>query len=295
MASTRVVFSRKARVLLIAIIAIQMMFLGSLNLTQVYAAPDFGLTVSQSCLVYQNCFLREPTQVGLTAKFIIAYVPFGGFTELINETVSGVPLAAFGMTIFYLSGPTTDSLIVGNLSPGTVYQITITATAADGNSHSVTTTISTPKGSANDSTSNGVAGSGNILIPDFNMYITPATQAPKGVGSATFYITYSSIDSFSGAVDEKVQNLPPQFVTFFSRPYAAPYGPSSTYPPFQGRCHVRIPTNSCTDALTIVFTNGSANPTSESLVSGRTYSLTVVAAAEGGFPTHSVTITLTVP
>jgi hypothetical protein len=299
MGNARQGLSRKTRVLLMTIIAIQIIFLGALpNLTLVHAAPDFGLTISQSCFTYQTCFLREPTQVGLTAKFIISYIPYGGFMEPINETLSccGVPVASFGMTTFFLSSPTSDTLIIGRLSPDTTYQLTVLATAIDGNSHSVTTTITTPKASSADSLSNGVVGSTNLLIPDFNMYITPATQTPKGVTSVTYYITYNSIDSFAGPIDEKVVNLPPQFVTFTSRPYPPPYGPASAYPPFFGRCYVRIPTNSCTDALTIYFTNGSGNGSpSESLASGKTYSLIVVGAAEGGFPTHSVTVTLTVP
>lgn len=283
-------YSKKSSLAVSFLIVFEFLLLCSFpNLANAIGTPDFGMTISQTCSLSQTCF--GPTQIGLTARFTISYLAFGGFGETVNETVSGVPVAAFTMGTFFLSGPTTEILSVGNLSPATAYQLTVTATAADGTSHSITTTLTTPTASSSDSNSNGVVGTVNGLISDFNMRITPATQSPRrDATSATYYITYNSIDSFTGPIEEKVLNLPPQYVSFYSA-NINPYGYGSALDlPSHGKCFAHT---TCTDALTIFFTVGSG-PT-QSLTSGRTYSLIVVGAAERGFPSHSVTITLTVP
>jgi hypothetical protein len=262
------------------------LFVGTSSTPVVYAygVPDFGLSISQTCPTPQTCFPPEPRQIGLTARFNLLYLPLNGFSGSIIETVSGVPLASFSQGAFYLTEPTTDRLIVGSLTPDTNYQLTITATSWNGISHSVTAVLTTPKASSADSNSNGVVGSGNMLIPDFDMAITPATQAPKaGVLKATYYITYTSINGFTGPIDEKVANLPPKFVSFLSQPYPPTSGPS------YGICYTRY---SCTDALTVYFSIASNTQT---LPSGNTYTLIVTGTAEGGFPSHSVTVTLVPP
>ena len=252
-----------------------------------YGAPDFGMTISPTCAILQNCIVLEPRQIGLTATYKIQYFPFSGFMDTITETVSGVPAAYFSMGTFFLSEPTSDILSLDNLAAGTTYTLTITAVASSGISHAVTATLTTPAASTADSDSNGMIGSGNAAIPDFNMVITPATQVP-GVG-VTYYISYTSINGFTGPIDEKVANLPPQFVSFFSQPYPPLSSPS------YGRCYVRLNVpKSCTDALTIYFTIGN-NTNIRTFGSGKTVSLIVTGNAEGGLPSHSVTIPLTVP
>jgi len=262
------------------------LFVGTSSTPVVYAygVPDFGFTITQTCPTAQTCFRSEPRQIGLTARFNMLYVPLNGFSESITETVSGVPLASFSQGAFYLTEPTTDTLLVGSLTPDTNYELRITATSSNGISHSVTAVLTTPKSSSSDSNSNGVVGSGNMLIPDFDMAITQATQAPRaGVLKATYHITYTSINGFTGPIDEKVMNLPPKFVSFLSQPYPSTSGPS------YGRCYTHY---SCTDTLTVYF--GIADNT-QTLPSGKTYTFIVTGTAEGGFPSHSVTVTLVSP
>ncbi|MGA3297250.1 MAG: hypothetical protein ABSD41_07340 [Candidatus Bathyarchaeia archaeon] len=280
---------KQSKILVACFILAEVIFF-SFSTSGVYAystAPDFGMTISPTCAILQNCIVLEPRQIGLTATYKIQYFPFSGFMDTITETVSGVPAAYFSMGTFFLSEPTSDILSLDNLAAGTTYTLTITAVASSGISHAVTATLTTPAASTADSDSNGMIGSNNAAIPDFNMVITPATQVP-GVG-VTYYISYTSINGFTGPIDEKVANLPPQFVSFFSQPYPPPSSPS------YGRCYVRLNVpKSCTDALTIYFTIGS-NTNIRTFGSGKTVSLIVTGNAEGGLPSHSVTIPLTVP
>lgn len=228
---------------------------------RVYAdGADFGLTVSQ------------PTQVGCTATYTISYLPYGGFTGPVSETAAGVPVAAFSMGSFYLAVISTDTLFVGNLSPGKTYDLTIVADGF-GASHSVTTTLVVPAQSDSDTCSNGTVGSGNGPSPDFDMAIKQ-TATPENAGGGTsvsYLLTYSSIYGFTGIVHETVTGVPVQSVYFFK----------SQRVPSTGDCRV---VHSCMDVVTI-YTAG---------LNG-TYSVIITAAALDGVPYHSVTISLTVP
>lgn len=296
-------FGKKSKVFTACFIVVQVMLLGGFTSSAVYALgePDFGFTISPTCNVsVLTCFVSEPTQIGLTAMYTIKFVPFNGFMGTVVESVQGVPVGSFAMGTFFLSQPVTDTLVVGNLSLSTTYQLTVTA-SADGPSHSVSTILTTPNASPDSSNSNGMIGSGSGLIPDFEMDITQATQIP-GQMSATYYITYTSINGFTGPIDEKVTNLPPEFVSFFS----SQYNPSSASGPFGGpvlgptdgpsfgRCYVRyvgLYYYTCTDTLTIYYNIGNG---AKSLTPGA-YSIIVTAAAEGGLPTHSVVINTNIP
>ncbi len=229
---------------------------------RVYAqGTDFGVSVSQS------------TQVGCTATYTISYIPYGGFTGSVSETATGVPVAAFSMGSFYLAVISTDTLFVGNLTPGKTYDLTIVADGF-GVSHSVTTTLVVPAQSDSDTCSNGTVGSGNGPSPDFDMAITQ-TATPENAGGGTsvsYLLTYSSIYGFAGIVHETVTGVPVQSVYFFR----------SQRVPSTGDCRV---VQSCMDVVTI-YTAG--------LNSG-TYGVIITAAAGDGVPYHSVTITLTVP
>ncbi len=230
---------------------------------RVYAEwGDFGLSISQ------------PNQVGCTATYTVSYLPYGGFTSPISETAIGVPVAAFSMGSFYLAVISTDTLFVGNLSPGKTYMLTIVADSF-GVSHSVTTTLTAPAQTSSDTCSSGTIGSGNGPSPDFDMAITQtATPINQGGGTSVSYLlTYSSIYRFTGVVHETVNGIPAQNVWFFK----------SQKVPSSGYCRIEF---SCRDVVTI-YTAGLAN---------QTYTVTISAAAVGsGVPYHSVTITLTPP
>jgi hypothetical protein len=277
-------FGKKLRMLAAYFIVAQVIILSGFSSSTVYAfgAPDFGFTISQT------------TQIGLTATYTLKFIPFNGFMGTVIENVLGVPTGSFSMGTFFLSTPVTDTLVVGNLSLSTTYQLTITA-SADALSHSVSTILTTPKASPDNSNSNGMIGSGNGLVPDFEMHITQAAQIP-GQMSTTYYITYTSINGLTGPIDEKVTNIPREFVSFFSSQYnpysAGPYGDPMLGPtpsPSFGRCYIRyvgLSYHTCTDALTIYYTiaNGAKS------LPGSAYSIIVTAAAEGGFPTHSLPV-----
>jgi hypothetical protein len=229
---------------------------------RVYAdGTDFGLSISQ------------PTQIGCTATYTISYIPYGGFMETVAETASGVPMATFSMGTFFLSVVTTDTLFVGNLSPGKTYDLTIVADSF-GLSHSVTTVLTAPPLSDSDTCSNGTIGSGNGPIPDFDMAVNQTTtpEYAGGSSSVSYLLSYSSIYYFTGIVHEKVTGVPAQFVSFFN----------SRRVPSSGYCRIE---RSCEDVVTI-YTAG---------LSAGTYSVIITATAVGGTPYHSVVISLTVP
>ena len=292
---------KKFSISAVFLILVQILFLGAFSSgVYSYGAPDFSLAISQSCPISQSCFNFEPTQIGLTATYAILVTPYNGFMATVVESVQGVPTASFTMGTFFLSQPVTDTLVVGNLSLSTTYRVIVTA-YADGLSHTVNTTLTTPRFNPNNSNSNGMVGNG--LAPDFDMRITQATQMRSQM-SATYYITYTAINGFTGPIDEKVTNLPPDFVSFFSSQYAPPSGASgefggpmlgSSASPSFGRCYARnvgLSSYACTDALTIYYTvaNGA-----RSLTPGGTYSAVLTGAAEGGFPTHSLVIVIQIP
>lgn len=294
-------FSKNARNLMACFIVLQVILVGSpYSVAYAVGGPDFGLTISPTCNVsVLTCFNTEPTQIGLTATYKILYVPFNGFNGVVSENVQGVPNAYFSMGTFFLSQPVTDTLVIGNLSLGTTYQLTVTASTNEV-SHSQSTTLTTPKASDN-SNSNGMMRSGGGISPDFEMDIAPAMQAPNQM-SATYYVTYTPINGFTGPIDEKVTNLPPEFVSFLSSQYdplsgAGPYGGPMLGPtptPSFGRCYVKysgVNHYTCTDTLTIYYNIADG---AEYLTQGH-YSIVVTAAGEGGFPRHSVVIQRDIP
>ena len=193
---------------------------------------------------------------------------------VVTETASGVPIATFSMGTFFLSVISTDKLSVSGLSPAKTYTLTVVVSSAYAPSHSVTTTLVTPPMSNLDSCSNGVIGSDNGPVPDFDMALnqTVTPEFYQGIPSVSYVLTYTSINGFAGFVHESVTGLPVQYIGFAS----------SARDPSYGYCRVEF---SCRDVATI-FTGGLAPGT---------YTVTITAAATGGAPYHTLTVTFTVP
>ena len=227
---------------------------------QFYTGGDFGFGLS------------PPTIIGCTATYTILYTPSPGFSGSIIETAWGVPFASFSMGSFLLSTRMIDTLTVDGLSPGTAYNLTVTAIAF-GLAHSVTTDLVTPPKSSSDTCSNGLTASGNLLTPDFDMSaaptITPANAQENS--SVSFLLDYNSINSFAGTLHESVTNAPIGSVWFFS----------SQRVPSSGYC--RVVQSHCSDVLTIAG------------LSPGNYTIIVTATTVDGSPYHQLIISFNVP
>ena len=115
----------------------------------------------------------------------------GGFTGIVNLSVTGVPpgaTATFNPSSLQGSGLSSLAIVPGANTPGGTYTLTITGTSGP-LVHSATATLT-------------------ILVPDFSLSSSPTSQEILVGQSTSYAVTFSPINNYSGTVSFTVSGLP---------------------------------------------------------------------------------------
>ena len=158
----------------------------------VNAIADFGISVAPTS---QTIFLGQNVGYGVTVS------PSGGFTGIVNLSVTGLPpgaTATFNPSSVQGSGLSSLAIVPAPNTPGGTYTLTITGTSGP-LSHSATATLT-------------------ILVPDFSLSSSPTSREIL-VGQATSYaVTLTPINNYSGTVSFVVNGLPTGTTSTFNPP-----------------------------------------------------------------------------
>ncbi|HEY2113635.1 MAG TPA: hypothetical protein VGJ51_00985 [Candidatus Angelobacter sp.] len=145
---------------------------------------DFGLAISPS---------SQTVDQGQNAGYGVTVSASGGFTALVNLSVSGVPTGAtatLSPSSVQGSGLVSLAIVPGANTPGGTYTITVTGSSGP-LVHTVTATLI-------------------ILVPppgDFTIS-APPTITVKRNATGTEVVTISAVDGFNGVVNLSASNLP---------------------------------------------------------------------------------------
>lgn len=188
----------------------------------------------------------------------VSLAPLNGFTGSVNLSVSGLPAGAtgsFNPTPVTINGTVTSTLTVTTTAstPGGNYTLTITATGG-GITHVATVTL---------------------CIQNFTITISPSSQTVHAGASATYTVTITPVNGFTGAVALSEAGLPAGATPSCS--------PSS----------VTITSSSGAQSSTCIIstTNGTAGAASSFTVSGTIGSLTQTVSATLNVQNFTLSVT----
>jgi uncharacterized membrane protein len=148
----------------------------------VTAIGDFGISVSPTS---QTVFQGQNIGYGVTVS------ASGGFTGLVNLSITGVPPGAsttFNPSAVQGSGLSSLAIVPGPNTPGGTYTLTITGTSGP-LVHSATATLT-------------------ILVPDFSLSSSPTSREILVGQSTSYAITFTPINNYAGTVSFTVSGLP---------------------------------------------------------------------------------------
>jgi uncharacterized membrane protein len=151
---------------------------------------DFSLTISPSS---QTVILGQNIGYGVTVSAA------GGFTSLVNLSVSGIPTGAtatLSPSSVQGSGLVSLAIVPGANTPGGTYTITVT-----GNTgplvHTATATLV-------------------ILVPDFTFSASPSSRTILVGQSTSYTATFTPINTYAGTVTFSVSGLPAGATSLFN-------------------------------------------------------------------------------
>jgi uncharacterized membrane protein len=148
----------------------------------VTAIGDFGISVSPT---------SQTVNQGQNIGYGVTVSASGGFTGLVNLSITGVPpgaTATFNPSALQGSGLSSLAIVPGANTPGGTYTLTITGTSGP-LVHSATATLT-------------------ILVPDFSLSSSPTSQEILVGQSTSYAVTFSPINNYSGTVSFTVSGLP---------------------------------------------------------------------------------------
>jgi uncharacterized membrane protein len=158
----------------------------------VTAIGDFAISVSPT---------SQTVNQGQNIGYGVTVNAAGGFTGIVNLSITGVPPGAsftFNPSAVQGSGLSSLAIVPGPNTPGGTYTLTITGTSGP-LVHSATATLT-------------------ILVPDFSLSASPASQEILVGQSTSYTVTLSPINSYSGTVSFTVSGLPTDAVPTFNPP-----------------------------------------------------------------------------
>ncbi|HET8888291.1 MAG TPA: protease pro-enzyme activation domain-containing protein [Candidatus Angelobacter sp.] len=150
---------------------------------------DFGLTISPS---------SQTVNQGQNIGYGVTVSASGGFTALVNLSVSGIPTGAtatLSPSSVQGSGLASLGIVPGANTPGGTYTITVTGTTGP-LVHTAAATLV-------------------ILVPDFTFTASPASRTILVGQSTSFTATFTPINSYAGTVSFSVSGLPAGAVPTF--------------------------------------------------------------------------------
>jgi len=149
--------------------------------TRTITVPDFSLSAAPA---------SQTVLPGGSTSFTATVTAGTGFSGTVSFSVSGLPsgaTASFNPGSVTTSGSTTLSVSTGAATPGGSYPLTITGTSGP-LTHSVNVTL--------------------VVNGDFSIAVTPASTTINRAGSATYTVTITAGQGFSGMVNLSVSGLP---------------------------------------------------------------------------------------
>ena len=201
------------------------------------AVPDFSLSATPA---------SQSVNQGGTANYTVTVNAVGGFADPVTLSVSGLPTGAsatFAPTSVTGSGSSTLSISTVASTPAGSYLLTISGT--DGTLvHTTTATLV-------------------VTQPDFSISAAPATQTVTSGQNASYTVSISALNGYTGTVAFSVSGLPAGTSALFTPASVIGSGSSS---------------------LTIATTSG--------ITSNGSYPLTITGS--DGVLTHSTNVTLVV-
>lgn len=143
---------------------------------------DFGLSISPA---------SQTVNQGQNIGYGVTVSASGGFTALVNLSVSGVPpgaTATLNPNSVLGSGVVSLAIVPGANTPAGSYTITVTGSSGP-LVHTATATLV-------------------ILAPDFSLSASPASQTILVGQSTSYSITFSPVNNYVGTVNFSVSGLP---------------------------------------------------------------------------------------
>jgi uncharacterized membrane protein len=148
----------------------------------VTAIGDFGISVSPT---------SQTVNQGQNIGYGVTVSASGGFTGLVNLSITGVPTGAsatFNPSSLQGSGLSSLAIVPGANTPGGTYTLTITGTSGP-LVRSATATLT-------------------ILVPDFSLSSSPTSRTILVGQSTSYTVTFSPINNYAGTVSFTVSGLP---------------------------------------------------------------------------------------
>jgi hypothetical protein len=195
--------------------------------------PDFSIAATPA---------SQTVTVGAGTSYTATVAASGGFTGVVNLTVSGLPSgasASFNPGSVTGSGSSTMSVSTSTTTPAGTYTLTITG-ASGTLSHSTTVKLVV----------NPVGG-----VPDFTISVSPASLNVSRGNAGNYTVTIGAINGFTGTVSLGVSGLPSRVTASFS--------PASVTGSGTSTLTVQVARNASRGARTITIT-GIGNTVSHS-------------------------------
>ena len=156
--------------------------------------PDFSITATPA---------SQTVTAGAGTSYTASVTAAGGFTGVVNFTVSGLPSgasASFNPGSVTGSGSSTMSVSTSTTTPAGTYTLTITGTSGT-LSHSTTVKLVV----------NPVGGT-----PDFTISVSPTSRTVSRGSSGSYTVTIGAVNSFTGTVSLSVSGLGSRVTGTFS-------------------------------------------------------------------------------
>jgi hypothetical protein len=158
------------------------------------AGPNFSITASPA---------SQTVTAGAGTSYTATVAASGGFTGVVNFSVSGLPSgasASFNPTSVSGSGSSTLSVTTSTSTPAGTYTLTVTGTSGS-LVHSTTVRLVV----------NPVGGT-----PDFTISVSPASRTVTRGNSTTYTVTIGAVNGFSGTVNLSVTGQGSRVTATFS-------------------------------------------------------------------------------
>jgi subtilisin family serine protease len=194
--------------------------------------PDFSVSATPS---------SSTVLQGNGTSYTATVTATGGFTGVVNLTVSGLPAGAagtFSPTSVTTSGSSTLSVTTATTTPAGSYPLTITGTSGTTvRTTTVTLVVTTP------------------APPDFTIAVSPASQSARRGTMATYTVTVTGTNGFGGAVALSLTGQPSGSTVTFTPASVMSTGTSTL------QVTTLSNTSRATYTLTVRGTSGSLNHT----------------------------------
>ncbi len=154
----------------------------TVTLVVAVAGPDFSVSASPP---------TATVTAGASTSYTVTVTPSGGFTGTVTFSLTGLPAGAggsFNPTSVTTSGSSTLTVSTSTTTPGGTFQLTITGTSG---SLSRTTVVSLV-----------------VVVPDFSLLASPASQTVAAGGSTSYTITVTPSGGFMGTVSLSCSGAP---------------------------------------------------------------------------------------